>query len=75
MSHRDESLPFNRVIETVEAIPFEDREILVDILQKRQNEARRSQLVQQIAEVRQDYTDGNISFGSVDDFLAALEDD
>ena len=55
-------------------MPLEDREILLDILQKRLSASRRSQLVSEVAEVRRDYAEGKVQFGSVDDFLAALDD-
>jgi glycerol kinase len=65
---------FQQVIEAVESMPLEEREILLDILQKRLSASRRSQLVQEVAEVRRDYAEGKVKFGSVDDFLAALDD-
>ena len=73
MSKVSQTSSFQKVIEAVEAMPLEDREILLDILQKRLCDSRRSQLVQEIAEVRRDYTEGKVTFGSVDDFLAALD--
>ncbi len=36
--------------------------------------SRRSQLVQEVAELRQEYAEGKVKFGSVEDFLAALDD-
>ena len=74
MSKVSQTSSFQKVIEAVEAMPLEDREILLDILQKRLYNSRRCQLVQEIAEVRQDYAEGKVNFGSVDDFLAALDD-
>ncbi|AFZ27602.1 hypothetical protein Cylst_5601 [Cylindrospermum stagnale PCC 7417] len=74
MSNSSQTSSFQQVIEAVEAMALEDREILLDILQKRLYASRRSQLAGEVAEVRQDYAEGKVKFGSVDDFLAALDD-
>ena len=75
MSHSHKYSGFQEVIEVVETFSLEDREILLDILKKRFSEERRKQLGQEIAEVRQDYQEGKVQFGTVDDFLAALDED
>lgn len=62
------------MIEAVEAMPLDEQEILLDIQQMRLSASRRSQLVQEVAEVRQEYAEGKVKFGSVDDFLADLDD-
>ncbi len=61
---------FQQMIEAVEAMPLDEPEILLDIQQMRLSASRRSQLVQEVAEVRQEYAEGKVKFGSVDDFLA-----
>jgi hypothetical protein len=73
MSNVSQTSSFQQAIEAVEAMPLEDREILLDILKKRLYASRRSQLVTEFAEVRRDYAEGKVQFGSVDDFLAALD--
>jgi len=65
---------FQQMIEAVEAMPLDEQEILLDIQQMRLSASRRSQLVQEVAEVRQEYAEGKVKFGSVDDFLADLDD-
>ncbi|MBO1350615.1 MAG: hypothetical protein EBE86_026015 [Hormoscilla sp. GUM202] len=75
MSDRHKYSGFQEVIEAVETFSLEERGILLDILKKRLSEERRKQLGQEIAEVRQDYQEGKVQFGTVDDFLAALDKD
>ncbi|MBC6474813.1 MAG: hypothetical protein GDA48_20060 [Hormoscilla sp. GM102CHS1] len=75
MSDRHKYSGFQEVIEAVETFSLEERVILLDILKKRLSEKRRKQLGQEIAEVRQDYQEGKVQFGTVDDFLAALDKD
>ena len=66
---------FQQVLEAVESLPLDDREILLDIVQKRLHQQRRAQIVQEIAEIRQEYAEGKVQFGSLDDFLAALDEE
>ncbi|KAF3886732.1 MULTISPECIES: hypothetical protein [Nostocales] len=62
-----------QAIESVESLPLEDQEILLDILQKRLLERRRTNLYQEVKEVKQEFAQGNVKFGSVDQFLAELD--
>ena len=62
-----------QAIETVENLPPDDQEILLNLLQKRQQEQRRANLLQEVKEIRQEYTEGNVQFGSLDQFLTQLD--
>ncbi len=62
-----------QAIESVESLPIEDQEILLDILQKRLHERRRTNLYQEVREIKQEFAEGNAKFGSVDEFLAELD--
>ena len=64
---------FQQAIESVESLPLEDQEILLDILQKRLLERRRTNLYQEVSEIKQEFAEGNVKFGSVDQFLAELD--
>jgi TRAP-type C4-dicarboxylate transport system substrate-binding protein len=64
---------FQQVIESVESLPLEDQEILLDILQKRLQERRRTNLHQEVSEIKQEFAKGNVKFSSVDEFLAELD--
>ena len=61
------------MLEAIESLTLDDREILLDIVQKRLHEQRRTQMYREIVEARQEYRDGKVTFGGVDDFLAALD--
>ncbi|MEH1993121.1 hypothetical protein [Nostoc sp.] len=50
-----------------------EQEILLDILQKRLQERRRTNLCQEVSEIKQEFAAGNVKFGSVDQFLAELD--
>ena len=60
-------------IDTVESLSFEEQKLVVEILLKRLQRQRREKLLQEIQEVRQEASQGEIKFGSVEDFLKELE--
>ncbi|MEA5579692.1 hypothetical protein [Anabaena sp. UHCC 0451] len=64
---------FQQAIESVESLSLEDQEILLDLLQKRLHQEKRTKLSQEITEVRQEFTEGNFKFGSVNQFLAEVD--
>lgn len=69
----EQTSAFQKVIETIETLSLNDQEALVELLQKRLIEQRRKMLTHDIAEVRQEYAQGQVQFGSVADFMAELD--
>jgi hypothetical protein len=70
----EQTSAFQSAIDAVRALSLEDQEALLTLLQKRLAEQRRDALSQNVAEVRDEFVQGNVTFGSVDDFMAGLED-
>ena len=68
----DESI-FQQAIATVEALSVEDQTILIEIIQNRLRQKKRDRLKQEIEDVRQEYREEQVKFGSVEDFLAELD--
>ena len=64
---------FQQAIETVEKLSLEEQEILLDTLQKRLYQQLRVILSQEIKEIRQELAEGQVKFGSVDQFLEDLD--
>ncbi|MEM8780865.1 MAG: hypothetical protein AAGF26_18780 [Cyanobacteria bacterium P01_G01_bin.49] len=64
---------FQQAIETVEKLSLEEQQILLDTIQKRLSQQRRGLLSQEITEIRQELAEGNVKFGSVDQFLEELD--
>lgn len=64
---------FQQAIEAVEALPLEDQQVLLELLQRRLADQQRRALSQEVAEVRQECAEGKVRFGSVSDFLAELD--
>ncbi len=65
---------FQSAIEVVEALSFDEQAILIDIIDKRLQQQRRSELLQEVSEAEQDYAKGNVRRGSVADLMAELDD-
>lgn len=64
---------FQQAIESVEKLSLEDQEILLDLLQKRLHQAKRTKLFQEITEVRQEFAEGNVQYGSIEQFLGEVD--
>ncbi len=58
-------------IELIDALSLEDQTALIDLFQKR---VRRQELIREIQEIREEVAQGDVQFGSVADFLAAIDD-
>jgi len=66
---------FQELIESVEALPLDDREILMDIINRRIIEQRREELVADMEESLQAYRKGEVRIGTADDLLRDLDED
>lgn len=64
---------FQKAIEAVEALSPDAQAILVNIIHNRLKQQRRDELLQAVAEAREDYAKGNVRSGSVADLLAELD--
>lgn len=68
----ESTLTFNEILEEIEALPEDDQATLIDLLQRRQVERRRSKIAVHIVEAKQAYQAGQVFRGSVDDAIAEL---
>jgi hypothetical protein len=64
---------FQSAISAIEALSIEDQAMLIEIVQKRLQQQKRDELKKEIEQIRQEYTKGEVKFGSVDEFLAELD--
>ena len=69
----DNESVFQKAIATVEALSVEDRGILIEVIQNRLRQKKRDLLKQEVEDVRQEYREEQVEFGSVEDFLAELD--
>jgi hypothetical protein len=63
---------FQEALNTIEALPLDDQAELLNILHNRLK--LRQQVIQEVQEVRQEYQEGIVRFGSINDFLLELDD-
>jgi hypothetical protein len=62
-----------KAIEVVETLSIEEQAILIDVIQNRLKQQRRDEILQAVAESRQEYAEGKVRSGSVADLLAELD--
>ena len=72
MSEKMTSSRFQEAIETVEALPPGDQELLVEIIRRRLIQQRRAELVADIADARNAYQRGEVRRGTVGDLMEEL---
>ena len=63
---------FQDAIETVEALPREDQDMLIEILRKRRIEQRRAELVAEVAAARREFKRGKVRPASVADIMKEI---
>ncbi len=67
ISHR-----FQDLIETIEALPLDDQELLIEIVRSHLIQRRRADLEAEVAEAREAYKKGEVRRGTVDDLMKDL---
>jgi hypothetical protein len=72
MSEKMASSRFQEIIETIEALPPSDQELLVEIIRRRLLQGRRAELAADIAETRNAYRRGEVRRGTVADLMEVL---
>ena len=60
---------FQELIESVESLPLDDQQMLLDIINMRIIERRREELVADMEESLEAYRKGEVRIGTVDDLL------
>ena len=63
---------FNEVLESVEELSLEEKNILVEILQKRLIEQRREQLFNEVTEAIEEYESGKLKPMTVDEIMKEI---
>jgi hypothetical protein len=66
---------FQELLESVESLPLDDQQMLLDIINMRIIEKRRDELVADMEESLEAYRKGDVRIGTVDDLLRDLDKD
>lgn len=65
---------FQQAIDLVESLPIEDQAVLINLIQKRLHQQKRSQLVQEVKAAETEYAQGSVHRGTIADLMAELDD-
>jgi hypothetical protein len=63
---------FNQVLDLVESMSDEEQMILIDLIRKRRAERKRDEIAANITIAMQEYAQGQVFRGSVDDVMTEL---
>ena len=63
---------FAEVMETVERLTVDEKEVLIDILQNRLRENKRRRIIKSVKEARSEFEKGNVKTASVDDIMKGI---
>jgi hypothetical protein len=70
-----QTMQFSQILEMIDYLSFDEQDDLINIVKHRQIEKRQEQIAQNISQARQDYQNGNVFRGNVDDIIAELNND
>ena len=68
----DQNTPFQKAIDAVESLPFEDREEVLEIIRMRLAEQRRDEIAENAREAVQAVREGRAKYGTVEDLKKDL---
>lgn len=67
-----ESTPLQHALDTVDALPLETQESVLDVLQRRIAANRRAAIVREVRQARAHFRAGKVKRGTVTDLMAEL---
>ena len=66
---------FNQILEMIDHLSLDEQNDLINIVRNRQIERRRGEIANNIAISREEYQQGKVFPGTVDDIIAELNND
>ena len=67
-----QTITFNGVLETIEALSIEDQIVLLEVMQNRLVDSRRTEIETNILKAKTAYQEGSVFRGTVDEAIAEL---
>lgn len=67
-----QAVTFQEALDIVESLPEYQQEDLIQIIQRRRLERRREFLAERVKEAREEYAQGEVTHGTVDDLMKEL---
>lgn len=69
------TIQFNQILEMIDYLSLDEQDDLINIIRHRQNEKIREEIANNINQARQEYQQGKVFRGTVDDVIAELNND
>jgi hypothetical protein len=70
-----QTMHFNQILDMIDNLSVDEQEDLISIVRHRQIERRREEIANNIDQARQEYQQGKVFRGTVDDIIAELNND
>jgi hypothetical protein len=70
-----QTIQFHQILEMIDDLSLDEQDDLINIIQHRQIEKRREEITQNIHQAHQDYQQGKVFRGNIDDIIAELSND
>lgn len=70
-----QTLQFNQILEMIDTLSSDEQEDLITIVRHRQIEKRREEIANNMKQAQQDYENGTVFRGTVEDIMAELDND
>jgi hypothetical protein len=69
----DTRLSFDELLDTIDQLPIDQQETLVEVIQRRLIDLRRQEIAKHAAEARQLYSGGKLPKGTVEELMADMD--
>jgi hypothetical protein len=70
-----QTIQFHQILEMIDDLSLDEQDDLINIIRHRQIEKRREEIAKNIHQARQDYKQGKVFRGNIDDIIAELNND
>jgi hypothetical protein len=70
-----QTIQFNQILEMIDVLSLDEQNDLINIIKHRQLEKRREEIALNIVQAKQEYQQGHVFRGTVDDVIAELNND
>ena len=72
LSKMTQTKQFNQILEMIDNLSTDEQDDLINIVRHRQIEARREEIAQNIAQSQQEYEQGKVFRGTIDEIIIEL---
>lgn len=70
-----QTIQFHQILEIIDSLSLDEQDDLINIIRHRQIEKRREEIAKNIVQARQDYQQGKVFRGNIDDIITELNND